>query len=312
MQAIGIAIVALGLIGLIYGIFQKVKAGRLMDAPLASTGDVAQKGKGVAGPKGQISAQGNVGCPQPLVSPVTGTQCLFYSIKCTAEWKDGETKKSKTLDEQKVAAQFSIDDGTGAVWIDAREGGDFEPSQKKSETKSTGLIGGITGTELVFGNYRVQTGALALGTKYTVEEEILPLSPRVYACGVVAEQGNAITAPRWRSLILSSKSRDDLLASASKGAKIFLAGGAAAFLLGSGLAIAGQMTAGDKESKVAAVASVAQKESPPRASAGPSNPAATTAAPSAAAAPAATTKSPASIKKPTTPTTPKAATTAKK
>src|SRR5689334_19981020 len=170
LLTIGLVAVTLGIIGILFGIVQKLKAGRVADAPLATTGAVANQGRAVAGPKGQISAQGNVTCPQPLIAPFSGVPCLFYSIKCTAEWKDGDTNKSKVLDEQKMAAQFSIDDGTGAVWVDAREGGDFEPTQTKRDTKGTGLLGGITGTDLMFGNYRVSTGMLSMGTKYRVEE----------------------------------------------------------------------------------------------------------------------------------------------
>src|SRR5262245_2379388 len=185
LQGIGLVIVMLGIIGLIWGIFQKLKAGRVADAPLVSTGDAAQRGGQVAGPKGQISAQGNVMCQQPLIAPFSGQQCLWFKLVCKAEWKDGDTHKSKELEELKQAAQFAIDDGTGPVWIDAREGGDFEPTMRKSETQGTGILGGITGTELHFGHYRVSTGMLSLGTKYTVEEEVMPCVPRLYACGKV-------------------------------------------------------------------------------------------------------------------------------
>lgn len=245
LVGIGMLVVCLGIIGIVFGVFQKMKAGRVTDAPLASTGDVARRGREVAGPKGQISAQGNVVCQQPLIAPFSGQPCLFYSIKCTAKWKEGDSHKSKVLDETKMAAQFAIDDGSGPVWVDAREGGDFEPTQKKSETKGTGLIGGVTGTELVFGQYRVNTPMLDIGTKYEVEEEIVPVVPRLYACGKLADQGNAITSPSWRQLIMSSKSRDELLASATKTAKIALLAGAGAFVVGSGMAAVGQFVLHD-------------------------------------------------------------------
>jgi len=275
---IGMIVVCLGIIALIFGIFQKVKAGRVMDAPLASTGDVMARGRAVAGPKGQISAQGNVMCPQPLIAPFSGQPCLYYRIKCTAHWKVGDTHKSKVLDDQKMAAQFSIDDGSGAVWIDAREGGDFEPSQRKSETRGTGLLGGVTGTELMFGHYRVNTPMLDIGTKYEVEEDIMPVVPRVYACGKVADQGGAIAAPGWRSLILSNKSRDELLASATKTAKMALIGGAAAFAVGSGMAVVGQLFFHDEEPAAVTTTAAASSASPePKAA-----PSAVTAEPSAA------------------------------
>lgn len=312
LVGIGMLIVALGIIGLIYGVFQKVKAGRVMDAPLAATGDVTRRGREVAGPKGQISAQGNVVCQQPLIAPFSGQPCLYYRIKCTAKWKDGETHKEKILDDTKMAAQFAIDDGSGPVWIDAREGGDFEPSQRKSETKGTGLIGGITGTDLTFGSYRVNTPMLDLGTKYEVEEDIMPVVPRMYACGKIADQGGAIGAPGWRSLILSAKSRDELLASATKTAKMALIGGAAAMFVGSGMAAVGQFVFHDEEPKATASASAdpASKASPP------ASVAATASAAPAESASAGTTKTTGAVTKagaavkPTTATTAKASATA--
>jgi hypothetical protein len=240
---IGIAIFALGLIGVIYGILQRIKAGRLMDAPLVTTGDIAMRGRAVAGAKGQVSAQGSVVCPQPVIAPFSGQPCLFYSIKCTAKWKEGDHHKSKLIDEKKQAASFTIDDGSGPVVVDAREGGDFEPTQRKAETKGTGLIGGITGTEMQFGNYQVNTPMLDVGTKYEVEEEILPIVPRLYACGRIGDPGNAIAAPNWRQLILSNRTRDELLASATKTAKISLIVGALALLGGGGSATAGTLMA---------------------------------------------------------------------
>lgn len=252
MLQFGLVAVALGIIALIFGIFQKVKAGRVAGAPLVKTGDASANGAAVAGPKGAISAQGAVACPQPLVSPVSGTTCLFYELKCTASWKDGDTQKTREICHEKVAAAFTIDDGSGPVRIDARAGGDFEPTQKKEETKGTGLIGGITGQDIVFGNYRVSPGMLSLGTKYTVEESVFPVEPKLYACGKT--EGGAIAAPGWRSLILTSKTRDELLSHATRSAKMALIGGAAVFAVGMGLSIVGQRM-DDGEKKAAAVAS---------------------------------------------------------
>lgn len=286
LVGIGMVVVCLGIIGLVYGVFQKMKAGRVTDAPLAPTGDVTRRGREVAGPKGQISAQGNVVCQQPLIAPFSGQPCLYYRIKCTARWKDGDKQKEKVLDETKMAAQFAIDDGSGPVWIDAREGGDFEPSQRKSETKGTGLIGGLTGTDLTFGQYRVNTPMLDIGTKYEVEEEILPVVPRIYACGKLADQGGAIGSPSWRQLILSAKSRDELLASATKTAKMALIGGAAAFVVGSGMAAVGQFVLHEEPKATASAdADPAAKASPP-----PGVAATTTAAAPAETATAGTTK----------------------
>jgi E3 Ubiquitin ligase len=295
MLGFGLIVIALAIIGIIYGIMMWVKAGRVSAAPLVSTGDAASKGLQVAGPKGAISAQGQVFCQQPLYSPVTNKPCLFYEVKCTATWKEGDRQKTRELDKTRLAADFYLNDGSGPVRIDASAGGDFEPSETKTETKGTGLIAGIAGGDMVFGNYRVQTGMFSLGTKYTVEEKVFPFQQSLYACGKVADQGGTITAPGWRSLILSNKNRDELLAHATKSAKIAVFGGAGGFVVGLVLSIVGSMMA---SSQAAADAAAAASAAAAQASAGSIEPGAGSAGvPDPGAASAATAAAP----KPTAP-----------
>lgn len=228
MGGIAALLVALGIVGLIYALMNKLKAGRVSDAPFVSTGDVAQKGKAVASQKGAVSFQGDVRCDEPLIAPVSGAPCLYYELKCTAKWKEGDHHKEKEIEKRKAAARFAIDDGSGQVWVDAEEGGDFEPEETTRQEKSSGLIGGITGQDIVFGQYAVSPGLLVgLGRTYVVEEKHVPLKPRMYVCGVVGEQPGVVTSPKWRNLIMSDKSRDELLGKAQSVAKIsFIVGGA--------------------------------------------------------------------------------------
>jgi hypothetical protein len=242
MLPLGMAIVALGIIGIIWGIFQKLRAGRVADAPLVSTADAASRGLQVATPKGAVSVEGNVICPQPLMAPVSGVPCLAYRLKCTVTWKDGDVEKSKEIDNQKVSGSFTVDDGSGPVPIEDSATGDFEPMESKREKKSVGLIGGVTGTELKFGNYVVSTGIGSMGETYEIEEFYMPMVPRLYVCGRATNRG-VINAPDWRQLLLSNKSRDELLGSAQKTAKIALGAGVGAFLVGGALATIGQLTA---------------------------------------------------------------------
>lgn len=285
---IGMILLTLGIIGTIYGIMMKLRAGRVTSAPFVKTGEAAQKGATLANNKGQISVEGNVQCAQPLEAPVSGGQCLFYELKVTASWKDGDRQKSKEITHEKRAAQFGVDDGSGPVWVDAREGGDFEPEQKKSITKSTGLIGGITGKDLEFGNYRIGTGVLSIGTSYQVEETVMPLVPKMYVCGKVGSS-NEILKPSWRNLLLSNKSRDQYLADASKTAKLALIGGSSALAVGIILGIVSNYVGGSDE-KTAKASDTATSAVTAAAAPTPSAPAADSAAaatPSAAAVPAA-------------------------
>jgi hypothetical protein len=216
-----------GIAALVYGILRKMKAGRLTDAPLVSTGDASARGAEVANPKGSISAQGRLICQQPLVSPVTGKQCIYYRVKVTEVTKSGDETKEKTIEDVKMAAQFALDDGSGPVWIDATKGGVNDDQEYTSTAKEIGIIGGLTGNALQFGNYSVQAGILSIGTKYVVEETLwpLPASGSMYACG--KSNSNTIAPPGWRELIVSNKSRDELLEGVTKAAKQFSLGGGA-------------------------------------------------------------------------------------
>jgi hypothetical protein len=238
---VGMLLGAVGFIGLVYGLIMRARAGRISDAPFVKTGEAAAKGTAVASPKGAISTEGNVTCPTPLVAPVSGKTCLYYEIKVTASWKDGETTRSKELSHEKCAARFGVDDGSGPVWIDAREGGDFEPEEERSETKSTSLIGGITGQDLMFGQLKVSTGMLSLGTRYQVEEKLLPALPKLYVCGKVGPS-NEITAPGWRSLLITGKSRTEYLGHAMQSAKIALIVGASLAGVGTIVGVVGAVT----------------------------------------------------------------------
>jgi hypothetical protein len=252
MLILGLLLLSAGLAALVYGFMQYLKAARVVDAPLARTGDAASRGPVLAGPRGAISVEGDVVCPQPLVAPVSGTPCLFYEVTCTVRSKEREGRRKRRGEEprggtferveqiasEKVAAEFSIDDGSGPIRIEADQGGSFEPKRQRKETKGTGLLGGLTGTELEFGRYRVSTRAFSLGATYTVVETLLPLQERLYVCGK-ATLHRAIGSPDWRRLIVSGKSRDELLDSARHDAKRFLTGGALALAVGAALALLG-------------------------------------------------------------------------
>jgi hypothetical protein len=292
LVGIGLLLAAIGIIGLVYAVIMRMRAARVSDAPFVKTGEAAAKGMAAANPKGAISAEGNVSCPQPLVAPMSGKTCLFYEIKVTAEWKDGDTNKTKEISKEKRAAQFSIDDGSGPVWVDAKEGGDFEPSETKSETKSTSLLGGITGQDLMFGQFRVSTGLLSLGTKYMVEEKILSAAPKLYVCGK-AGSSNEITAPSWRSLLITGKTRADYLGHAMQSAKIALI--VAGSLMGVGLilGIVGAVTAPADTGKKATATNAAAAAAAQPPSATDTAAVTTTAAPAGTGSPAAANPRPA-------------------
>lgn len=223
MAAFATVLVGIGIIVLIYALMQRAKVGRV-SAPLFKTGALAQGGAAAAGDGGKASVEGAVLCQQPLISPCTGKPCLYFHVKIVGRRKEGDKTTENTLRDDKQAAQFAIDDGSGAVAINAIEGGDFDPEEKFTERTKTGLLGGLVGQELQFGNLRVASGVLALGTEYTCEESILPIQQRLYVNGKMT--GNALGKPGFpRSMIISHKTRDEVLGAAQKGVKYSLMGG---------------------------------------------------------------------------------------
>ncbi len=228
MGAFAAILVAAGIIGLIYGGMQKFKAGRLSKAPFAKTGEAATK-PSVAGEKGAISVEGTVKAPQPLLSPVTGTPCLYYELKVVGTWKDGDSTQSKDYVDEKSAARFTLDDGSGAITVDAAKGGDFEPLEKTfEETKKEGFFADLKnavgkGQPMMFGKYAFHNPVNSKADKFQCIEKVFKVQPKLYAVGKL--DGGKITAPNWTSLILSNKSREELLGATTKGAKNFLLGG---------------------------------------------------------------------------------------
>lgn len=238
-------VVVIGIIAMVWGGMQKFKAGRIAKAPFVKTGDACRRGAELAGAKGAISTYGNVEIRTPLRSPVTGTECLYYELKVTGEWKEGESTKSKDYVDDKVSADFGLNDGTGTVLIDARRGGDFEPFNKTfEETKKEGFLADLKsavgrGEAIPFGSYAFQNPTMSKANKFTCTEYVLPVQRALFACG--RAEGGVITSPKFTSLILDHRSRDELLGNAAKSAKLFLFGGAAATAAGTVLGIVSRL-----------------------------------------------------------------------
>lgn len=245
MSVVAAIIVALGIVAVIWGAMQKFKAGRIASAPFVKTGDAAARGSTLAGSHGAISTEGAVELLRPLRSPVTGTECLYYELKVVGTWKDGDTTHKKDYVDEKVSADFCLNDGSGAVRIDASGGGDFEPFDKKFEqTKKEGFLADLKsavgkGEAIQFGAYAFQNPTLSKASEFTCTEYVMPVQPKLFVCG--RADGGTIASPKLASMLLSTKSREELLGGAAKSAKTFLMGGAAATAAGTLLGIVSRL-----------------------------------------------------------------------
>lgn len=219
MAALGSVIAAISIIVIIYAFMQKRKAGKIASLPFVGTGD-AQAGKG-AGDKGAISTYGKVVCAAPLTSPVTGTPCLYYELKVVGSWKDGDQNKTKDYIDEKHAAAFLVDDGSGGVAVHAAKGGDFETlketfNQEQKEGFFADLKNAVgKGKPMMFGNYGFENPVNSKADKFRCIEKVMPLPESLFVAGKAAS--GAIMEPdgMFGSLILSPKSRDELMGSAA-------------------------------------------------------------------------------------------------
>src|SRR5690606_31546726 len=111
LSGIATIVLVVGVLLVGVGIYQRIKAGRVSKAAHVPTGDAATRGASVAGKGGAISVEGPVVCPEPLLSPVTQTPCLYYEVEVTGHWKEGNNNRSKKYYDDKLGVTFAVDDG---------------------------------------------------------------------------------------------------------------------------------------------------------------------------------------------------------
>jgi hypothetical protein len=233
MGAIAAILVAGGIVAFIVGGYLKFKGGRIAKTPFVPTGNAASN-PSVADSSGRVSVQGGVQCPQPLLSPVTQTPCLYYDLKVVGTWKEGDSHKSKDYVHEKVAAPFSIDDGSGPLQVDASKGGDYDTQKTFDETKKEGFFADLknaigTPEPIIFGHYAFPNPPMSKANKFQCIERIVPLPQQAFALGKL-EQG-VLTSAGMFGMMLSTRTRDELLGSTAKNTKLaFIGGGAAAGL----------------------------------------------------------------------------------
>ncbi|MBI3185147.1 MAG: hypothetical protein HYZ28_23675 [Myxococcales bacterium] len=221
----------------VFGLLQHLKGKRILAAPFRKTGELAKNGASAADPKGMVSTEGEVVAPKPLLSPCSQTPCLYYEVKITRNWEKQERTEngyktrtgSDTVNTLKQGMQFQLNDGSGPVEVDLSQGADAE--LKRGFDKSV-TIGSFIPGQLEFGSLRMQTPVLSSDdrtTAFKAEERIVPVGGKLFALGKL--EGAVIRKPNWRSMLLSNKGRQGLLASTATKKKVgFISSGAAAVL----------------------------------------------------------------------------------
>jgi hypothetical protein len=243
MLVIGFLLFALGFCSLGWGFVQKLKARKIGNAPFSPTGGAIQRG--TSAKDSVISTEGMAVCDQLLRAPISGTPCLYWEYKIEASWKETvwnesqkkteEKRQSKTVEKEKGAARFALDDGSGPAPIDASGGGSLDLEKTFDEGRDT------NGSETMvrLGQRAIPTTTAPPGASFSAHERVLKPAQRLYVCGKVTAEGRigdsglvARLPGMGGRLLISTKSRDQLLGRTQSLSKRFLAAGAAAAVIG--------------------------------------------------------------------------------
>jgi hypothetical protein len=232
----GFLLLALGLLSMAAGVVHFFKMKRMASAPFRRTGEIAA-GAEVADPRGMVSAEGRIVALSAARAPCSGRACLFYEVEIERHWeKTVPTQKGsrKEVGKTRVATEkggavFLLDDGSGPLSIDARDGVDAELTTSHDQRIPTGATIPL---ELAFGDMRLATPMHLDSDRtvaFTAVERILAAEGSLYAYGRVAN--GAIGKPDLASLVLSRKGRAALVGGAkAKAAVGLVAGGLLTFI----------------------------------------------------------------------------------
>ncbi|MBL8957900.1 MAG: hypothetical protein JNK82_44405 [Myxococcaceae bacterium] len=229
-----VLVIALAVLG--FGFMNHLKGKRILAAPFKKTGDLA-KNPVSEDPKGAMSTEGAVQAPaKQLLAPCSKTPCLYYEVKIERLWEKTETtqdgtktvKGSTTLDTLKNGATFNLDDGTGAIEVDFKQGGDFDMMKDGFKKE---LNGRSWSSNIKFGELEYDVPPIGSSDGYTIgfkaTEKYVPVEGNLFVLGKI--EGSKIIKPGWRSMMASNKGRDGLLASVAKKKKFsFIGGGVSA------------------------------------------------------------------------------------
>lgn len=241
LQYLGFFLVFVAFAGLLFGLLQHLKGKKILAAPFKKTGEIAQN-PGVADANGIVSCEGAVSAQQPAIAPCSGTPCLYYEIQVVQEWSKhvmtengSKTEKGKdTIQTVKSGAVFFVDDGSGPVAIDPREGMDVELDKSFEQSQN------VSYGDVMFGEFHAHVppaGGDKNGNAVKVLEKIVPVQGAMFVMGQLVNQ--AISKPKGMlgTLRASRKGRTALLGATKRNAIIGFVAGGLFFLPGTGLAI---------------------------------------------------------------------------
>ena len=242
MMYLGFVMVGLGLIVVIAGLLQRGKMKKILAAPFKKTGEIASN-PSVADAKGLVSCEGAVSAQQPIVAPCSNTQCVYYELKVEKQVEESKmtdkglqtSRTWKNVSEQKQGSCFQVNDGSGALNVDAREGISADLKQSYSGAppggQGLGILANLVTGAIFSGNERI--------LQYRATERIVPAQGNLFVLGKLAGGQVTKTDGMMGKLTLSTKGRDGLVGSVKTMSMILLIVGALVTVGGVPVAIFG-------------------------------------------------------------------------
>ncbi|MFA6504829.1 MAG: E3 ubiquitin ligase family protein [Treponemataceae bacterium] len=227
---------------------QKKKLGEMKSTETSSSAQLAELAGAVAkdigaGSFNQVTeVKGVIECADPLVSELSDTACVRYSMSVTREYEETYWEKddkgeqvqrtrrgSETVASNARSVHFLVRDSSGSIEVDP-EGASFVDEKVFSQFRQ----GENRGERLRFGSYDFNpTGfaALAGGRRtlgYRFEESAIPVGRPVYVLGEAVDRDGRLRvckpSAKGASFIISLKSEEQLAAGAQSSAKgLFIA-----------------------------------------------------------------------------------------
>lgn len=200
---------ALAVAGLLFALCALVALGAHLNA--LELGRAPQRTCAQASPRpGRVKLSGTARAAEPLVSPLTQTPCIYYSLAIYRDDGSMENQGSLPRNRRNSAGElyassrtwthWRLEDETGSVEVDG-EGAEVLGPLRRSA--STSLVGGEE-IERVLNEYRVPRGALI---SCHVDEELLPVDAPTFVCGRVVRTASGVRVAGEQLLVSGAPER---------------------------------------------------------------------------------------------------------
>ncbi len=232
MLVAGVILLVLTVVFAIIHVVQRRKIGHLLTAKQSTIGELTNTARAVAGELGgggfeeMAALTGTVRCDSPLVAPLSGRPCLYYSMSVKRRYEEDyeredsngnrrlETRRgTETMSTQSEGTGFALVDASGTLPVQA-DGLDWD-AKIETVDRFEPQQGGLN---IGFGRFSMTVSApggrrRTLGYEY--EEHIVPVDGQFTVVGKVSDKGGTLAMGRGGPIFaLSRQTRDELIGSA--------------------------------------------------------------------------------------------------